>query len=97
MFGITPFVVVEGGKTVVAVKVAHGIGHIDEVNGETMVGDGVFGVVRQAEKSVVTGGVGGLHIERVQVFGVGAAIAEVVDVGKNTVLETEVGIVGHAR
>ena len=96
MLGIAPPVVEYRGIAVVAVKVAQGVGHIDEVNGEAVVGDGVFRVVRESEKPVVAGGVGRFRINRVQVLGIGASVAEVVDVGECAVLEAQVGVVGHA-
>lgn len=93
LVGIGCFVI--GSVAVIAVEVAHLVGQVGDVDAEAVVGDEVFGVVGEAEKAVLLGGVGRLGIEGVVVVRIDRSIAKIIDIGEGPVLESEVGIVGH--
>ena len=83
-------------KAVETIEVAHLVGEVGNVDTEAMVGNEVFGVVGEAEKPIVFGSGGGFGIERMVVVGVDGTIAKIIDVGEQTELKPEVGIVGKA-
>jgi hypothetical protein len=82
-------------KAVETIEVAHLVGEVGDVDTEAMVGNEVFGVVGEAEKPIVFGSGGGFGIERMVVVGVDGTIAKIIDVGEQTELKPEVGIVGE--
>ena len=90
-------VVILGLIAVIAVEVAHSIGQIGGVKRQSVARYEVFGVVVEAEDTMVFGGIGRLNVERVNVFGILTAIAVVINVGEHTTLEAVVGIIGDRR
>ena len=82
-------------KAVETIEVAHLVGEVGNVDTEAMVGNKVFGVVGEAEKPIVFGSGGGFGIERMVVVGVDGPVAKIIDVGEQTELKPEVGIVGE--
>ena len=92
-----PVGMVEGLESVESVEVAHGVRQIGGVEREAVSGNEVFGVVVEAENAVVLGGIGGLEIEGVDIFGVLRTVTVVIDVRQHTALETVIGVIGDRR
>ena len=61
-----------------------------------MTGDEVLGVVGKPVKAVMLGGGGSLDIERVVIVGIDGTVAKIIDVGQQSELQPQVGIVGKA-
>ena len=82
--------------TVETIEITHLVRQIGEVNAEPVFGDEVLGIVGKAENAEMLGGIGRFRIKGVQVFRIGGAVTEIVDVGQCAELQAEVCIVGHA-
>ena len=80
-----------------SVEVAHSVRQVGGIQRQAMPGDKVLRIVVEAEDAMVLGGVGCLEIQRVDIFGVLAAVAVIVHVGQHTALKTIIGVISYRR
>ena len=76
-----PILIILGLIAVEAVEIAHSIRQIGGIEGETMIGDEVFGIVVETEYTMVLGRISAFEIDRVDILGVLLAVAIVIDIG----------------
>ena len=80
---------------IVTIEIANGIGQIGNVNRKSMIGNQILRVIIETENAAVLGGIGHLHIKRMKILRIGAAITEIINIGQQSSLETLVRIVSH--